>query len=40
MEEKTAESFVVVGGQRWFLSGDIGMVRDDGTIQIVDRKKE
>uniref|UniRef100_A0A6A7G6B1 long-chain-fatty-acid--CoA ligase n=1 Tax=Hirondellea gigas TaxID=1518452 RepID=A0A6A7G6B1_9CRUS len=33
--EKTAECFE----DGWFLTGDVGMWRDDGNLQIIDRKK-
>uniref|UniRef100_A0AC35U0Q6 AMP-binding domain-containing protein n=1 Tax=Rhabditophanes sp. KR3021 TaxID=114890 RepID=A0AC35U0Q6_9BILA len=39
-EEKTKEAFVEIDGKRWFLTGDIGEVRSDGAIIIIDRKKD
>jgi long-chain acyl-CoA synthetase len=37
----TEESFVgTVDGMRWFRTGDIGQVCDDGTFKIIDRKKD
>ena len=37
--EKTAEEyFEEEDGTRWFRSGDIGQVEEDGTLKIIDRK--
>ncbi|ESO08666.1 hypothetical protein HELRODRAFT_74895 [Helobdella robusta] len=38
--EKTAESFKVIDGQRWFATGDIGLFESDGCLRIIDRKKD
>jgi long-chain acyl-CoA synthetase len=38
--EKTSEDFHVVNGQRWFATGDIGQFDADGSLCIIDRKKD
>jgi acyl-CoA synthetase (AMP-forming)/AMP-acid ligase II len=35
--EKTAETFVMVDGERWVLTGDMATVEDDGTIRLLGR---
>ncbi|XP_019759462.2 long-chain-fatty-acid--CoA ligase 4 isoform X4 [Dendroctonus ponderosae] len=37
---KTAEEFLEADGKRWFKTGDIGEVHDDGVVTIIDRKKD
>uniref|UniRef100_A0A0K0G178 long-chain-fatty-acid--CoA ligase n=1 Tax=Strongyloides venezuelensis TaxID=75913 RepID=A0A0K0G178_STRVS len=39
-EELTKEAFVMIGGKRWFCTGDIGEFREDGSLKIIDRKKD
>lgn len=39
-EEKTKEVFLTINGKRWFASGDIGEFRKDGSLCIIDRKKD
>lgn len=38
--EKTKEDYKEEGGQRWFATGDIGLIEPDGCLRIVDRKKD
>ncbi|KAA0151890.1 hypothetical protein FNF29_04296 [Cafeteria roenbergensis] len=38
--EKTAESFVEEDGRIWFHTGDVGLMEADGTLRIIDRKKD
>jgi long-chain acyl-CoA synthetase len=39
-EEKTKEEFITVGKKRYFATGDIGEFREDGSLKIIDRKKD
>ncbi|CAJ0959555.1 unnamed protein product, partial [Mesorhabditis belari] len=38
--EKTREDFIEHKGLRYFATGDIGLKRDDGSLTIIDRKKD
>lgn len=40
MEEKTKEDFIEIEGVRYFCTGDIGQVEEDGCVAIIDRKKD
>ncbi|XP_030754565.1 long-chain-fatty-acid--CoA ligase 3 isoform X2 [Sitophilus oryzae] len=37
---KTEEDFYDADGKRWFKTGDVGEVHDDGVVKIIDRKKD
>ncbi|KAL3125352.1 hypothetical protein niasHT_000942 [Heterodera trifolii] len=39
-DEKTKEDFIELDGKRWFATGDIGQFREDGSLCIIDRKKD
>ncbi|VDD95407.1 unnamed protein product [Enterobius vermicularis] len=39
-EEKTREVFHEIDGKRYFTTGDIGEFREDGSLCIIDRKKD
>jgi long-subunit acyl-CoA synthetase (AMP-forming) len=40
LAKKNAEDWVTISGVRYFRSGDIGQIKNDGTIEIIDRKKD
>jgi len=39
-EAKTAEEFIKIDNKRYFATGDIGEFREDGSLKIIDRKKD
>ena len=39
-DKLTKEAFFEKDGKRWFYTGDIGEIYPDGTIKIIDRKKD
>ena len=37
---KNEQEFVTIKGVRYFCTGDIGQIHRNGTLQIIDRKKD
>jgi len=40
LQKKNETEWVVIDGVRFFRTGDIGQIRPNGTLQIIDRKKD
>lgn len=40
LQKKNAEDWLEIDGIRFFRTGDIGQIRPNGTLQIIDRKKD
>jgi long-subunit acyl-CoA synthetase (AMP-forming) len=40
LQQKNKEDWITIKGTRFFRTGDVGQIRTDGTIEIVDRKKD
>ncbi|XP_014784334.1 long-chain-fatty-acid--CoA ligase 4 [Octopus bimaculoides] len=39
-EEKTKEDFITINGVNYFCTGDIGEFKPDGSLKVIDRKKD
>jgi len=39
-KKKNKEDWVVIAGIRYFRTGDVGQINPNGTLQIIDRKKD
>jgi len=39
LDSREDDSFVIIDGEKFYRTGDIGRILDDGTFQIVDRLK-
>ena len=39
LEKETSKDFIELDGLRYWISGDIGEISNDGLIKLVDRKK-
>ncbi|CRL04303.1 CLUMA_CG017401, isoform A [Clunio marinus] len=40
LPDQTNEAFFVEDGKRWMRTGDVGEIHEDGTLKIIDRKKD
>lgn len=40
LAQKNAEDWVTIQGVRFFRTGDVGQIKEDGSLQIIDRKKD
>jgi len=40
VDKKNKEDFITIAGVRYFCSGDIGQITKNGTLMIIDRKKD
>jgi len=40
LQKKNKEDWVVIAGIRYFRTGDVGQINPNGTLQIIDRKKD
>mmetsp|Transcript_103329 Transcript_103329/g.292765 ORF Transcript_103329/g.292765 Transcript_103329/m.292765 type:complete len:742 (+) Transcript_103329:1-2226(+) len=40
IQKKNEEEFVTIDGTRYFRTGDVGQIAANGTLQIIDRKKD
>lgn len=40
LQQKNKEDWVEIKGERFFRTGDVGQILENGTLQIIDRKKD
>jgi long-subunit acyl-CoA synthetase (AMP-forming) len=40
LQKKNVEDWIVIGDEKYFRTGDIGQITEEGCLQIIDRKKD